>query len=213
MATPAAEAMDGKAFYGYLFAKAKPIPTPTPILDALLRAIALRIPDEVGDTIEQHLTPAKLAAFYKNAGHEYDSFFIEMPHPAISVVYQGLGCQHLLLPGADDFAPPSIPALTVKGFVRWQAIQTLLEPQTQVPILQFAAAKWALKHPDTGIPLPADLPKEAFPSETDAGTDRWHQECANRCRMQSTDEGPSVAPQEEAKPEFNDRKVPYTHVR
>lgn len=34
---------DGKAFYGYLFAKAKPIPAPTPVFDALLRAIALHI--------------------------------------------------------------------------------------------------------------------------------------------------------------------------
>jgi hypothetical protein len=43
MASPSAAATNGKAFYGYLFDKAKPIPTPTPVFDALLRAIALHI--------------------------------------------------------------------------------------------------------------------------------------------------------------------------
>lgn len=43
MATPAAETKDGKAFYGYLFSKGKPIPTPAPVLDALLKAIAQHI--------------------------------------------------------------------------------------------------------------------------------------------------------------------------
>lgn len=43
MATSTGEAKDGKAFYGYLFAKAKPIPEPTPVLDAFLRAVALYI--------------------------------------------------------------------------------------------------------------------------------------------------------------------------
>lgn len=94
MATPSGEAKDGKAFYGYLFAKAKPIPAPTPVLDALLRAIALHIVrrsseyqqrrpsgpyadhalqvKEIGDRTDTHLTPAKLAAFYKSAGHDWD---------------------------------------------------------------------------------------------------------------------------------------------
>lgn len=93
MATSAGDAKDGKAFYGYLFAKSKPIPAPTPVFDALLRAIALHIvrrspgqeqdysddmltralqANEIGDKSEEHLTPAKLAAFYKSAGHEFD---------------------------------------------------------------------------------------------------------------------------------------------
>jgi hypothetical protein len=90
MATPSGEAKDGKAFYGYLFTRAKPIPAPTPVLDALLRAIALHIvrcshrpcPEtyadqhlqttEIGDKSDAHLTPTKLAAFYKTAGHDWD---------------------------------------------------------------------------------------------------------------------------------------------
>ena len=135
-----------------------------------------------------------------------------MPHPSISIVYQGLGCQHSLLPNGDDYAAPSIPALTVKGFVRWQAIQTLLGPQTQVPVLQFIAANWDLKHPDTGTPLPSDLPSEAFPSETDPDTDRWHQECANQARMKAAEAEPDEPPTV-PNPEFTDRKVPYSRVR
>ena len=137
-----------------------------------------------------------------------------MPHSAISTVYQGLGCQHSLLPTHDDdFAPPSIPALTTKGFVHWQTIQTLLGPQTQVPVLRFAAANWSLKHPDTGTPLPVDLPNEAFPSEADADTDRWHRECARISRSKAAEAEPAEPSREAPKPEFTDRKVPYTHVR
>ncbi|KAK4251188.1 hypothetical protein C7999DRAFT_10990 [Corynascus novoguineensis] len=213
MVTTTGEAKDGKAFYGYLFTKAKPIPAPTPVFDALLRAIAQHIANELGDKADAHLSPAKLAAFYKTAGHDWDSFFVDMPHTGISTVYQGLGCQHSLLPGDDDFAAPSIPALTIKGFVRWQTIQTLLGPQTQVPVLQFAAANWALKHPDTGTPFPAELPKEAFPSDADADTDRWYQECAQKARSKADAEGEAETPKETHQPEFADRKVPYTHVR
>jgi hypothetical protein len=43
MAAPAGDVKDGKAFYGYLFTKAQPFPAPTPVLEALLKAIALHI--------------------------------------------------------------------------------------------------------------------------------------------------------------------------
>jgi hypothetical protein len=72
MATTSGETKDGKAFYGYLFTKAKPIPAPTPVFDALLRAIALHVTNELGDKTDAHLTPGKLAAFYKTAGHDWD---------------------------------------------------------------------------------------------------------------------------------------------
>ncbi|KAL1843715.1 hypothetical protein VTJ49DRAFT_96 [Mycothermus thermophilus] len=209
---PKAEAKDGKTFYGYLFTKAKPIPAPTPVFDALLRAIALHIAHNTGDKSEPYLTPTKLGAFYKAGGHDWDSFFIEMPHPGISTVYQGLGCQHMLLPNSDDFAPPSVPALTMKGFVQWQTIQTLLEPEIQVPVLQFAVANWALKHPDTGTPFPADLPKESLPSSTDTDTDCWYKECVNRARMKAAEEEAAETPKEHPKSEFTERKVNYSHV-
>jgi hypothetical protein len=55
MASTTGEAQSGKAFYGYLFTKmsGRPIPAPTPVLDALLRAIALHI--------VRHVPPSSLA--------------------------------------------------------------------------------------------------------------------------------------------------------
>ncbi|KAK3394507.1 hypothetical protein B0H63DRAFT_517630 [Podospora didyma] len=206
MAAPASDAKDGKAFYGYLFDKHKPIPNPTPVLDSLLRALAIHIRNEIGDKADKKLTPTKLAAFYKDAGHNYESLFVEMPAQSISFIYQVQGCQHTLQPTANDFDPPSIPALTVRGFVRWQAIQTLLEPQTHVPVLQFAVRNWALKNPVDGSPFPPDLPTEAFPLETDPDTDQWHRGCAHKLREEATPKEPSRA-------EFADRKVPFSHVR
>ncbi|KAK0731280.1 hypothetical protein B0H67DRAFT_474737, partial [Lasiosphaeris hirsuta] len=197
---PPGDVKDGKAFYGYLFGKQNvttqdPIPEPTPVLKALLTALACHIKNEIGDKNEKNLKPGKLAAFYKDAGYNYDTLFADMSAESISFVYQVQGCQHYLLPTDNDFIAPSIPALTVKGFVRWQAIQILLEPQIHVPVIQFAVRNWALKNPDDGTPFPPDLPKEAFPQEPDPDTDTWYQSCAVRLREEAT-------PKEDVKPNF-----------
>ncbi|KAK3341224.1 hypothetical protein B0T25DRAFT_334943 [Lasiosphaeria hispida] len=210
---PPGDAKDGKAFYGYLFVKQNTIPDPTPVLKALLTALACHIKNEIGDKNEKHLKPGKLAAFYKDAGYDYDTLFADMSAESISFVYQVQGCQHYLLPTDNDFIAPSIPALTVKGFVRWQAIQILLEPQIHVPVIQFAVRNWALKNPDDGTPFPPDLPKEAFPQEPDPDTDLWYQSCAVRLREEAT-------PKEDVRPNFADehpeptaRGVPvFVHV-
>lgn len=218
------EAKDGKVFYGYLFEKQKPFPTPKPLLEALLTAIALHIIDAVGDKNDKNLTPSKLAAFYKTAGYNYDGLFIEMPNQSISYIYQVQACQHILVQPGSDTEAPTIPALTPKGFVRWQSIQILLEPHTHVPIIQFAVRSWGLKNPNNGNLFPPDLPKDSFPLETDADTDLWHQECAVRLRQQATPkeepkpnfndtrEGRS-GPKDDQKPSFAERAVPFVHVR
>jgi len=108
-----------------------------------------------------------------------------MPHGSISFIYQIQSCQHILI-ADDDSSPPSIPALTAKGFVRWQAIQTLLDPPTHVPVIQYALRNWNLKHPEHGTPFPVDLPANAFPTETDADTDAWYFNCATRLREQAS---------------------------
>ncbi|KAK3953185.1 hypothetical protein QBC32DRAFT_313263 [Pseudoneurospora amorphoporcata] len=220
--TPETNGQTKEIFYGYMYDDPKPdeipIPKPKPLLDALLRALALHIINDIGDKDEKHLAPAKMAAFYKLAGHDYDRLFVNMPPQSISFIYQVQGCQHMLLPTEDDFAAPSIPALTVKGFARWQAIQILLEPQVHVPIIQFAVKNWALKHPEYGSVFPDDLPATVFPADTDQDTDRWHQSCATKLRAEATTreeakeerEAPSVDPKADA---FPDEKVPFSHVR
>jgi hypothetical protein len=61
MASPSTAPTNGKAFYGYLFTKAKPIPAPTPVFDALLRAIALHIVRQNPAIQQIYLLPRRYA--------------------------------------------------------------------------------------------------------------------------------------------------------
>lgn len=70
MSASGSDATAGSAVhYEYMFEKNK---GPTKQLDALLRAIARHIILELGDKADAHLTPSKLAAFYKAVGGDYD---------------------------------------------------------------------------------------------------------------------------------------------
>ncbi|SZF01096.1 unnamed protein product [Blumeria hordei] len=169
-----------KEYYGYLFKDNK---QPTKILDALLRGIAIHIIENVGNIQEKWLMPEKMAAFYKIVGGNYDSLFVNVPPSSISWIYTSIGCQHLLLPTADDFTPPSIPSLTVAGFVRWQSIEILLGPEEHVPFIQKSLRLFHLRHPDTNELFPVELPTEAFPSVPDTEVEAWHGQCAERLRM------------------------------
>ncbi|KAK7983744.1 hypothetical protein PG989_011146 [Apiospora arundinis] len=179
--------------------------TPTDLLDALLRAIAKHIIAEIGDKKIRILDKTKLAAFYKVVGGDYDSLFVDAPDKSISYIWTALGVQHMLYPGSNDFAAPSVPVLTPKGFVRWESLQILLGPEEHVPFMQYAVRNWGLKHPDTGIPFPTDLPKEAFPSESDPWIDKWHQGCAEKLRYEAAVPPAPQPPQ--------DPRVHFTHVR
>ncbi|CRK36625.1 hypothetical protein BN1708_007138 [Verticillium longisporum] len=148
------------AYWGYLFQDDK---TPTKTLEALLRAVAKHIMTEIGDKRVHFLTPTKLAAFYRAVGGDYDSLFTGMDHQSISYIYRVTGCQHSLQPiPGNDFEPPSVPALTPRGFVRWESIEILLEP------------------------FPTELPKEAFPLEADTEVDKWHKACAEKLKKDAT---------------------------
>ncbi|KAI0126941.1 hypothetical protein BJ170DRAFT_424474 [Xylariales sp. AK1849] len=197
--------VDGKPYYGYLFNGDK---TTTPLLDALLRAIGKYIATEIGDKNHRVLDKGKLAAFYREVGGNYDELFVNAPDKSISYIWQALGVQHTLQPNGNDFTEPSIPALTPRGFVRWESLQILLGPEEHVPFIQFAVRNWALKHPDTGEPFPVDLPKEAFPRVCDPQIDAWHKDCAKRLRSEA-------APQPEKAPQATspDPRVHFAHVR
>lgn len=137
-----------------------------------------------------------------------------MPHSSISYVWQVTGCQHTLQPTGNDFEAPSIPALTFRGFSRWESLEILLGPEEHVPFLQYAVQKWKLKHPETGEDFPADLPANVFPAQADRDVDRWHKSCADRLRSEaasSNEDGSTPKPSpatEQPEPKFA-----YTHVR
>ncbi|KAM4058718.1 hydroxyproline-rich glycoprotein DZ-HRGP [Hirsutella rhossiliensis] len=195
MSTPCPDSPPASAVqYAYMFEKNK---GPTKQLDALLRAIARHTILELGDKTDTHLTPTKLAAFYRAVGGDYDALFVDMPHPSLSFIWQVTGCQHTLQPTHDDFAPPTIPALTMRGFSRWESLEILLGPEEHVPFMQYAVKNWDLKHPETGEAFPPDLPAHVFPTETDMDVDRWHKSCAARLRNEaasSADDGPPPNP-------------------
>ncbi|KAI1123283.1 hypothetical protein F5Y10DRAFT_55549 [Nemania abortiva] len=175
--------VDGKAYYKYLFNDDK---SPTDTLDALLRAIGQYIIDHIGDITDKQLNARKLAAFYHAVGGDYDALF-KSPDRTISYIWQALGVQHSLQPTPDnDYAPPSVPALTLRGFVRWQSLQILLGPEEHVPYIQYAVAHWNLKNPYTGEAFPTDLPATAFPAVCDAAVDEWHRACGEKLREAAT---------------------------
>lgn len=204
-------AQTGREYYGYLFKSDK---KPTKVLDALLRGIANYISESVGDKEEKALTPAKLATFYKAVGGNYDSLFVDVPFPSISWIYASIGCQHTLQPTPDDdFQPPSIPALTTRGFVRWQSIEILLGPEEHVPFIQTAVRNFAIKNPDTGETFPVDLPTEAFPLVTDKDIEKWHDSCAEKLRQRAT---PNEEEEEGPRPDLPPRprvRTGFAHVR
>ena len=135
-----------------------------------------------------------------------------MPHQSISYVWQVTGCQHALLPTDNDFAPPSIPSLTLRGFSRWESVEILLGPEEHVPFLQFAVRNWDLKHPDTGASFPPDLPRGVFPVEADVDVDRWHKSCAEKLRKEAS-KGEDAQLGNDASRHAGEAKVMYSHVR
>ncbi|KAI9821102.1 MAG: hypothetical protein M1827_003836 [Pycnora praestabilis] len=178
-------------YWGYLF---KPDKSATDLLDNLLRGIANSISKTVEPKDDQHLTPTKLAAFYRLVGGNYDTLFVDTPHPSISFIYQSLGCLHSLQPSANEYAPPSIPALTPKGFVRWQTVQLLLGPEEHVPFLQEALRKYDIVNPAGGGIFPKILPMEAFPNKPDVEMTQWHDGVCERLRTEAQNEQEERAP-------------------
>lgn len=131
------------------------------------------------------LTPIKLAAFYRLVGGDYDTLFLETPNTSLSFIYQSLGCYHTLQPDMDPFMPPSVPALTPQGFVRWQTVQLLLLPDEHVPFLQAAVKRFDITNPGDGVPFPKILPREALPNEPDLEMIQWHENVAEKLRLEA----------------------------
>ncbi|KAL9122728.1 MAG: hypothetical protein Q9187_000709 [Circinaria calcarea] len=164
-------AVAAQEYWGYLI---KPDRTPAPLLEQLLLGIANYINKHIAPWDVRCLTPTKLAAFYRLVGGNYDSLFLEPPHGSLSFIYRSLGCYHTLQPDKDPFEAPSIPALTPQGFVKWQTVQLLLQPEEHVPFLQEALKRFEIKNSGEGGEFPSILPREALPKKADAGMLEWH---------------------------------------
>ncbi|KAL4948983.1 major facilitator superfamily domain-containing protein [Aspergillus filifer] len=157
-------------FWGALI---NPDKSPSSLLEQLCLGIA-----QVMTTFDNYaipdLTPERLAAFYRKVGGNYDVLFLDTKPSALSFIYQRLGCFHSIQPSADPYKPPSIPALQPHGFVRWQTIQLLLDPDEHVSYLQNAVERWDIFSPN-GTLFPKSIPREAFPPEPDPEMIQWHE--------------------------------------
>ncbi|KAL4943482.1 hypothetical protein BDV06DRAFT_211050 [Aspergillus oleicola] len=157
-------------FWGALI---NPDKSPSSLLEQLCLGIA-----QVMTTFDNYaipdLTPERLAAFYRKVGGNYDVLFLDTKPSALSFIYQRLGCFHSIQPSADPYKPPSIPALQPHGFVRWQTIQLLLDPDEHVSYLQNAVERWDIFSPN-GTLFPKSIPREAFPAEPDPEMIQWHE--------------------------------------
>ncbi|CAL5869216.1 uncharacterized protein PFLUO_LOCUS3444 [Penicillium psychrofluorescens] len=125
------------------------------------------------------LTPERLAAFYRKVGGNYDALFLETKSQALSFIYQSLGCFHSLQPSTNPYERPSTPSLLPNGFVRWQTIQLLMDPDEHSRYLQNAVSLWNLTDAN-GEPFPKEIPRDAFPSEPDPEMLQWHEGVSKR---------------------------------
>ncbi|KAI4133183.1 MAG: hypothetical protein LQ347_002265 [Umbilicaria vellea] len=181
-------------YWGYLI---QPDKTPTPLFEQFLLSIASYIvcPHCLHflESTKKHiapwdvncLTPIKLAAFYRLVGGDCDALFLRTLPSSLSFIYQSLGCFHTLQPDHDPYLPPSIPALTPQGFVRWQTVQLLLGPAEHVPLLQKAVKSFEIVHLGDGSEFPKVLPKTAFPSTPDLEMTKWHEGVSEKLRVEA----------------------------
>ncbi|KAJ5457287.1 hypothetical protein N7530_012561 [Penicillium desertorum] len=147
--------------------------SPAPLLEQLCLGIAQLMPTfDANGTCD--ITPERLAAFYRKVGGNYDPLFLETKAQALSFIYQSLGCFHSLQPSANPYEPPSIPSLLPNGFVRWQTIQLLMDPDEHSVYLQNAVELWDIADANGDI-FPKTIPRDAFPSEPDPEMLEWHE--------------------------------------
>ncbi|PYI05663.1 hypothetical protein BO78DRAFT_397970 [Aspergillus sclerotiicarbonarius CBS 121057] len=168
----------GPSYWGVLINADK---SPAPLLEQLCLEIA-RIITSFDDYATSDLTPERLAAFYRKVGGNYDVLFLQTKPSALSFIYQRLGCFHSIQPTSDPYKPPAIPALQPNGFVRWQTIQLLLDPDEHCRYLQNAVELWDIETP-SGEFFPKQIPREAFPEMPDLEMVEWHEAVSRRFEL------------------------------
>ncbi|KAJ5225015.1 hypothetical protein N7468_006240 [Penicillium chermesinum] len=154
--------------------------SPAPLLEQLCLGIAQKIPS-LDNGVTADLTPERLAAFYRQVGGNYDPLFLETKSQALSFIYQSLGCFHSLQPADSPYKPPCVPSLLPNGFVRWQTIQILMDPDENWQYLQNALKLWEIADVQ-GNYFPKELPRGALPSEPDPEMLQWHEGVSKRLK-------------------------------
>ncbi|PHH50238.1 hypothetical protein CFIMG_005879RA [Ceratocystis fimbriata CBS 114723] len=147
-------------------------------------ALADYISSSIGDLNSKILTPSKMADFYRlvSTGDSWDSFWLDTNAIALSQILRTIGAFHSLEPTSNPYEPPSIPALTREGFVRWLSLQILLSPEDNIAYLQYAVQNFCLRHPVTGQRFPPNLPSVVFRRTPDPEVTNWHNRCGDKLK-------------------------------
>lgn len=126
--------------------------------------------------------------------------FRELRYPGLSLMYKTLGCFHSLQPSENAFEAPSVPCLLVPGFVRWQTVQLLLQPNEHARCMQRAVELYDVPAPQGGC-FPKTIPRESFPLKPDEAMEKWQNAILDRL-----DDGPKQLKSSPYNPPF-DRPV------
>lgn len=103
----------------------------------------------------------------------FDELFRNTGEHGLSFLYRTLGCYHSLQPTRNAFESPSIPCLTDDGYVRWQTLQMLLNPDEHAAIIQKAVEYYDVPRAPSGT-YPKAIPRTCFPPRPDADMEKWH---------------------------------------
>lgn len=139
------------------------------------------------------MLPSQLVQFYKTFGADYGPLLLDTPPSSIAHIYRNLECAHSLQPpplsGTEArFAEPILPALKVQGWITWETIQLLLNPEEHASYMIAAVELWNLKDPITGKPFPKLLPRACFPAEPDKHMEEWYQGVSTRLQQAAEEE-------------------------
>ncbi|KAI5791120.1 hypothetical protein EDC01DRAFT_728608 [Geopyxis carbonaria] len=148
-------------------------PGPTLKLRGLLRAIADTLSRENTDASPAGiLSPAKMAVYYAPLP-AYATFFGAKRPRALAAFYRALGCEHVLVPTADDAV--ALPGLTAAGFETWNLHQLHLHPDAAAQLLAAYTSTHTLTDAATSRSFPSSpLPRSALPSHPDAAAAQRH---------------------------------------
>ncbi|KIV96870.1 hypothetical protein PV10_00684 [Exophiala mesophila] len=150
-------------------------------LDQLCHGLA-QIISKLEPGTDGELSPQRLANFYRIAGCNLDSVFLDLSHATLSFMYATLGCFHSLQPSPSPFKPPQIPCLTPAGFSRWITIQIMLVPETHVGLLQQAVRIWDVPGPN-GTVFPKYIPQDVFPNKPDEEMEQWYNSTTEKLKQ------------------------------